>query len=234
MRILVSCEHSGTAIPQELHEHFDALRHTSAYMPEIESDAYEYGAKWLFDSIAPKISDFSLSSEISPAVVDLDGSISNGTALSEHTSKLSAQKAGQIIRDHYLPYLMQFEEKIEEYTSEGETVLLVGLHTFKPITNNIPQGLDIGLIFNHNDNIERSLALRIKRSFEKSAPWLRVRFNAPHKVKEDGFTNRMRQMFCCNFIAIEIEVGENVIFPTGIKQVTDVICTTLEKWREEL
>lgn len=229
MKIMVSCEHGGDVIPQEW-QHLFSEAHDAMQSPQL----CEYGARWLYDSIAPTIADYADMANISRMVVDVDGSIGNGTALSAVTSKLSAQEAGKIIRDYYLPYQIEFEDRAETWTQQGENILLVGLHTFEPIVRNIPLGMDIGLIFDHNDTEERSLALRIKRGFEKNASWLRVRFNAPHKVKEDGFVQHMREMYGQRGLkGIEIEVGENVIFPEGIKAVKSTITEVIAKWKEE-
>lgn len=186
----------------------------------------------LYHTIAPLIADYSDMAPISMQLVDTDGSISYGTALSVITSELSAHDAGQIIRDYYLPYQIEFEDRVERWLQNNERTLIVGLHTFEPIVNNIPIGMDIGLIFDHTRTEERSLALRIKRGFEKDVPWLRVRFNAPNKVREDSFIQHLREMFSQNLLGIEIYVGENVIFPEGIKAVTKVITDVINKWKE--
>lgn len=227
MKIMVSCEHSGTVIPPELKNIIGEIEHLDTY------ETYEYGSRWLFDAIAPRIGDYYNAFAISPIVVDADGSISNGTALTEHTSKLSAQQAGQIIRDYYLPYFVGFEEKAENWNSENEKMLIVSIHTFQPIVRNLPIGMDLGLIFDHNNSEERSLALRIKRAFEKNASWVRVKFNAPHKVKEDGFVNHMREMYGNNILGLEIEAGQNMVYPVGLNKIADIICSTIEKWRIE-
>lgn len=229
MKIMVSCEHGGDTIPEEWKHLFDG-KHDAMQ----SSRTCEYGVRWLYDSIAPEIADYADIAEVSQIVVDVDGSIGNGTALSEITSELSAQDAGKIIRDYYLPYQIEFEDRAECWAQDGESMLMVGLHTFEPIVRNIPLGMDIGLIFDHTDSEERSLALRIKRGFEKNAPWLRVRFNAPHKVKEDGFVQHMRDMYGSRGLkGIEIEVGENVIFPEGIKTIKNTITDVITKWKEE-
>lgn len=193
----------------------------------------EYGAKTIFDAIAPQIADYSDATIVSMQVVDTDGSISCGTALSDITAELAAHDAGQIIRDYYLPYQIEFEDHAEQWLQSGERVLMLSVHTFEPIVNNIPVGMDVGLIFDHNQTEERSLALRLKRAFEKSAPWLRVRFNAPLKVKDDGFVQHMREMFGTMLLGLEIYVGENVVFPQGIKTVSSVVCEVISRWKEQ-
>lgn len=226
---MVSCEHGGSAIPQEWEYLFEGIINA-----ENPPRLCEYGAQWLYESIAPAIADYSDISPISPLVVDMDGSIGNGTALSAITCELPAHDAGKIIRDYYLPYQIEFEDRAEGWAQDGEPVLMIGLHTFEPVVNNIPLGMDIGLIFDHNDTEERSLALRIKRGFEKNASWLTVRFNAPHKVKEDGFVQHMREMYGqMGLKGIEIEVGENVIFPEGIRAIKNIVTEVIGKWKDE-
>ncbi len=224
MKIMVSCEHGSSVIPPEWQHLFAAEK--------SQMRLCEYGAQQLFDAIAPRIANYSDVAPVSMQVVDTDGSISCGTALSAITSELSAHDAGQIIRDYYLPYQIEFEDHAEQWSQSGERVLMLGIHTFEPIVNNIPIGMDVGLIFDHTQTEERSLALRIKRAFEKSAPWLRVRFNAPFKVKDDGFVQHMREMFDTKLLGLEIYVGENVIFPQGIEAVSNVMCEVISRWRE--
>lgn len=223
MKIMVSCEHSCDFIPQEWSQLF----------VDKKLKMSEYGVGHIYNKIAPQIADYCDATNVSMQLVDTDGSISFGTALSDITSELSAQDAGKIIRDYYLPYQIEFEDRAEQWRQVGERVLMLGLHTFEPIVNNIPIGMDIGLIFNHNQTEERSLALRLKRGFEKSAPWLRVRFNTPLKVKEDGFVQHMRDMYGTILLGLEIYVGENVIFPEGIRVVSEVVTDVISKWRDE-
>ena len=222
---MVSCEHGGDAIPKEWQGLFGNEHDTI-----IRSQHCEFGAQWLFDSIAPRVADYSDSSKVSRLLIDLDGSISNGTALTEYSQSLPAQKAGQIIRDYYLPYWMGFEDTAEQWTRQGKRILAIGIHTFEPVVGNVPVGTDICLTFDHSNNEERSFALRLKRAFDKYAPWLRVRFNAPFKVKHDGFIQHLRDIYQHNILAIEIFTGQNVIFPRGVQTIADVIADVTPKW----
>lgn len=225
---MVSCEHGGDAIPKEW-EHLFVTSHDTI----ITSRHCEFGAKRMFDCIAPKIADYADISKVSKLLVDLDGSISNGDALSEYTQELSAQKAGQIIRDYYLPYWVGFEAQAEEWIQLEKKILVIGLHTFEPVVNNIPVGTDICLLFDHNKTEERSIALRLKRGFEKNADWIKVRFNSPKKTKQDGFMQHMRDIYTNQLLGIEIYVGENITFPVGIETIQDVVVDVITKWKNE-
>lgn len=220
---MVSCAHGNSHVPSEFASIFDEMQMSDDTM-------CEYGARQLFENIAPSIADYAELPDVSHLIVDVDGSISDGTAFSEYTQHLSAKQAGQIVRDYYLPYLMGFEERAEDWIAAQEAMLLIDIHTFEPIVQNIPVGMDIDLVFCHTNNEERSFALRLKRAFEKRAPWLRVRFNALHKVEEDSFVQHMRDMYGRLLRGIEISVGQNVIFPEGIRVVSEVICDVAKKW----
>lgn len=202
MKLILTCEHGGNSIPIEFFEHFK--KHQSVLNSHRGLDI---GSLDLFHSLKP-LSDFSLYSEISRLLIELNRSLHHNALFSEFSKNLSKADKEKLINSYYLDYRNNVENQIRNYININEHVLHISVHSFTPILNNNLRNCDIGLLYDSRLSSEKQWSKNLKLSILKSNPNYNIRFNYPYLGKVDGFTTYLRRQFPSNYLGIELEVNQ--------------------------
>ena len=215
MKLVLTCEHGGNIIPDGFKVYFE---NQEALLNSHRG--YDLGALDLFHHLNP-LADYTLHSETSRLLIELNRSLHHPKLFSEFTTLLSKAEKNQLINTHYLPYRTAVENIIRIWINQNETVLHVSVHSFTPNLNDVERNCDIGLLFDSHRNSEKAFCVSLKEYILSNIPYLKVRYNYPYLGKADGFTTYLRKQFHNNYLGIELEINQkyaiNNIFTEELK-----------------
>ena len=201
MKLVLTCEHGGNAIPQAYKKQFtdkDVLK---------THRAYDLGALDLFQHLEP-LADASFYSTTSRLLVELNRSLFSKQLFSEFSTDLSNNQKSELLETYYVPYRTEVEYKIAEYIKVEQQVLHLSIHSFTPKLNGDERNAEIGLLFDSRNKKEQEFCKQFKTKLLQQNPNLTIRFNYPYLGKADGFTTFLRKQFPKNYLGIEIEVNQ--------------------------
>lgn len=200
---VISCEHGGNHIPAAYTAYFQDAD------PALQSHrGYDPGALELFRILSDQLADFSLYSQTSRLLVELNRSLHHKSLFSAYTRPLDLEMKKEIIASYYVPYRQLIEQKIQEYLHDQQSVVHLSVHSFTPELNGEIRNADIGLLYDPGREEEKIFCREWKKELQAVSPGLKVRFNYPYKGKADGFTTYLRKRFSQHYIGIELEVNQ--------------------------
>lgn len=227
MKILITCEHGGNEIPLAYHAFF---QHQQQALNSHHG--YDPGTLDLFEEVE-FLADFSLKSEVSRLLVELNRSLHHRHLFSEVSKEFSAEKKEEILQQYYFPYRNSVEKQIETWIRFHEKVIHLSLHSFTPIFNGIERNADVGILYDSSKTNEKNFSKNFKLQLQQELQQFKIRFNYPYLGKADGLTTYLRKKFPTNYIGIELEINQKYAtgnqFSTAIKQ---AIVRVLERLRE--
>lgn len=227
MKILITCEHGGNVIPPAYHAFF---QHQQQALNSHRG--YDPGTLDLFEEVK-FLADFSLKSEVSRLLVELNRSLHHRQLFSEVSKEFSAEKKEEILQQYYFPYRNSVEKQIETWVRFHEKVIHLSLHSFTRIFKGIERNTDLGILYDSSKSNEKNFSKNFKLQLQQELPGFKIRFNYPYLGKADGFTTYLRKKFPTNYIGIELEINQKYAvenqFSPAIKQ---AIIRVLERLRE--
>ncbi|MFV0573452.1 MAG: N-formylglutamate amidohydrolase [Xanthomarina gelatinilytica] len=201
MKLVLTCEHGGNAIPQK-HKH---LFHDHSVLQSHRG--FDLGALDTFNHLKP-LADASKKSKTSRLLIELNRSLHHENLFSEYTKALSATDKSLLISDYYLVYRNEVESAIKKFIEGKKIVLHVSVHSFTPKLNGKERHCDIGLLYDPKKPKEKEFCKQIKDKLVQTDNNLSVRFNYPYLGKADGFTTYLRKQFPNHYIGIELEINQ--------------------------
>jgi len=204
VQLVITCEHAGNEVPQELQYLFEAFGGI------LESHlGYDPGAVDLHNHLS-KLAHFSHFHKISRLVVEPNRSLHHRQLFSEFTKELSDIEKKEILQRFYFPYRNIIEKKIKNLLKNGEKVLHISVHTFTPELNGSIRNADIGLLYDPAVKEEKYFCKTFKYQLQLDNS-KNVRFNYPYLGKSDGLTSFLRKKFSSNYLGIEMEVNQKFV-----------------------
>ena len=205
MKLILTCEHAGSEVPQQYQYLF-----TEAGEVLETHRGYDPGALDLFLQLKV-LSIFYSYQKISRLLVENNRSLNHPQLYSEFTDKLSLEEKNEILENYYYPHRIVVEEEIGTIIAEGEEVLHISVHTFIPQLNGEVRRADIGFLYDPSRKREKAICVNWKKKLQKQDPQLKLRFNYPYLGKSDGFTSHLRKKFPQNYMGIELEVNQKYV-----------------------
>ena len=202
MKLIVTCEHGGNLIPKDYKPYF-----TNRESVLKSHRGYDLGALDVFNILKP-LADYSLHSETSRLLIELNRSLHHPNLFSEFTKSLPKDDKERIITSYYLPYRNEVENIIRDWINQNEIVLHLSIHSFTPILNEVKRLTDIGLLYDSRSVLEKTFCKSYKKELNLLNPSLNIRYNYPYIGTADGFTTYLRKQFSKNYMGIEIEVNQ--------------------------
>lgn len=216
MKLIITCEHGGNEIPPTYHAFF---QHKKQALNSHRG--YDLGTLDLFEEVK-YLADFSLKSEVSRLLVELNRSLHHRQLFSEVSKEFSVEKKEEILQQYYFPYRNSVEKQIETWIRLNEKVVHLSLHSFTPIFNGIERNTDFGILYDSSKRNERNFSKNFKLHLQQELPQFKIRFNYPYLGKADGFTKYLRKKFPENYIGVELEINQKYAaenqFSVKIKQ----------------
>lgn len=227
MKLIITCEHGGNEIPPAYHAFF---QHQQQALNSHRG--YDQGTLDLFEEVKFLV-DFSLKSEVSRLLVELNRSLHHRQLFSEISKKFSAEIKEEILQLYYFSYRNSVEKQIETWIRFHEKVIHLSLHSFTPIFNGIERNADVGILYDSSKTNEKNFSKNFKLQLQQELPGFKIRFNYPYLGKADGLTTYLRKKFPANYTGIELEINQKYVvenqFSAAIKQ---AIVRVLERLRE--
>ena len=219
MKILVTCEHGGTVVPNDLNRFLKIpeliLKSHRGYDPGALACA-EYAAKHMTANI--------ITNKISRLVIDFNRSENHKELFSEYSKNLQEYQKQNLLQYHYLPYRKQAEEFIEKSLKTKQQILHLSFHSFTPELDGTVREADIGILFDPKRKEEKTFSENLKKEIGTVDNTLRVRLNYPYSGKSDGLTTYFRSKYKTNYSGIEIEYNQSMLSNKNmVKSVTDKI-----------
>lgn len=202
VKLILTCEHGGNKIPREyshLFKHHNHILDTHR--------GFDIGSLDLYNHLKP-LADFSLSSETSRLLIELNRSLHHNDLFSEFSKTLTKSEKDKLILGFYLAHRKKVEQKIKKFIKNNETVLHISVHSFTPILNNIERQCDIGLLYDPGRTSEKQFCKMFKTELSNQNAEYIIRYNYPYYGKADGFTTYLRKKFSENYIGIELEINQ--------------------------
>lgn len=205
--LLLTCEHGGNEVPAAYRAQFVGAAKV------LESHrGYDPGALELARAAARRFEAPLFSSKISRLVVDLNRTSGHPTVFSTYTQALPTEERQILLERLHAPHHRRVEEAVGEALASGAGVLHVAIHSFTPIWNGTPRGIDLGLLYDSRRGAERALATAWKDALAEAYPELRLRRNAPYRGTGDGLTTWLRRRFSGRpYVGFELEVNHGEV-----------------------
>ena len=115
----------------------------------------------------------------------------------------------ELLERYYYPYRHGIEQHITDWTTAGQTVLHLSLHSFTPVWEGRPRDVDIGLLFDPDRAAETAACQQLRSLLSEPFPTQRIRFNEPYQGIDDGLTTYLRSRFSGDeYLGIELEINQ--------------------------
>lgn len=201
---IVTCEHAGNEIPEDLQKLFDGLQETLT-----SHRGWDPGACDLANRLAERLDAPYLEHTISRLVIDVNRSLDRKKLFSEATLQLGEADRLGVIERFWSPHRDAVTQAVRDAVGSGETALHLGVHTFTPVLNNRVRRADIGLLYDPSREREKAFAGRLHEALKERRSDLRTRRNYPYFGKSDGLVTWLRSEFSAEqYIGFELEVNQ--------------------------
>lgn len=220
-KLFLSCEHGGNQIPpiyQHLFRNAGNLLNTHR--------GFDNGALELYNALKNKGVYFSIFSETSRLLVDLNRSLHRRSLFSEFTKKLDSSVKTEILNNYYYPFRDAFFNEAKNVVEKNDNIFHVSVHAFTPVLNGVVRKADIGLLYNPAHGFEKRIAIMWKMELEKAFPDFVIRYNYPYLGKTDGHVAPLRKAFGSRYAGLEFELNSK---HAGNMEVINGIVLTYKK-----
>lgn len=205
MKLILTCEHASNALPSKYISIFET------HQTRLNTHAgYDIGAFEVYKSLQ-FLADFSAHYPWSRLLIEVNRSLGHPKLFSSISKTFDIAEKNKIISEFYQTYRNQIQQKIEEFITEGETVLHLSIHSFTPVLNNKIRAAEIGILYDPSRKVEQDFAKNFKTELKSVFPNFRIRMNYPYLGKSDGFTTSLREQFSFQYIGIELEVNQKLL-----------------------
>ena len=226
-RTVISCEHGGNFVPEDLLPLFKRAE------PVLASHrGWDIGALDLYHRLAP-LADHGAFETLSRLCIEMNRSIGHPKLFSPFTKRANERQRAELLRKYHA-YRDPILAAIGKYIEAGDTVLHLSVHSFTPVLNGKERTVDIGLLYDPSRISEVEFCEAWRKEMEQALPEVKVRMNQPYKGSSDGFTTALRKAFPKHYSGIEFEVNQrfarNGKMDTAIK---DGVSTSLEAMLRE-
>lgn len=202
MKLVLTCEHAFPDIPEK----YQKLFYDEPGILKTH-EAYDPGAFDLFKDLE-SLAAFSNYQSIGRLLIETNRSEHHPKLFSRYSRVLSKQNKADILQTYYIAYRSKIERKIQDYITDGKTVVHLSVHTFTPVLNGVERNCDIGLLYDPLRTAEKEFCKDWKAEILNQNLELKLRFNYPYLGKADGFTTSLRKIFPKNYLGIELEVNQ--------------------------
>jgi len=203
MKLVISCEHGGNAVPEPYRPLF------APYAPLLAGHrGYDIGALAVARDFAAAFDADCLYSTTTRLVVDLNRSLRHPRLFSPATRRLPRASRHELLRRHYVPYRRALGARVEA-ARRSELVVHVSCHSFTPVLDGEVREADIGLLFDPRHEVEARLCAAWRSRLLERGCGLRVRRNYPYRGVADAFTTELRRRFAGGrYLGIQLEVNQ--------------------------
>lgn len=218
--MLISCEHGGNDVPDELRERFataDAARHLNSHR------GYDPGSLLIAQRIAQAVAAPLEFSTVSRLVVDLNRSLDSPELFSKFVCDGETNTQQTILQTYYHPYRDRVTAWVAAQAS-SRLVMHLSIHTFTPRYRGQVRRFDLGVLFDPARSAESVIGEHLVKQLR--AQGFRALANQPYEGIADGLTTALRAKFAAErYVGIELEVNNRFARLSAVSQ---------EQWCERI
>jgi predicted N-formylglutamate amidohydrolase len=217
--VILSCEHAGNIIP----EHYKYLFDQEPEVLETHK-GLDPGAWKLAQFLATQLNVPLYGCHTTRLLIEANRSLDNPQLFSFYSSKLSSLEKEKLIETIYDPY----RNKVREFlNTAAKPILHLSIHTFTPIWNGVERPVDIGILFDPDQELEQKFGIQLKSTLEIHLTNKKIKLNEPYKGTDDGFTTELRKHFPENqYAGIELEVNQK--YATDLSAIQNEILIAIQ------
>lgn len=202
--VLLTCEHAGNEVP---HAYKGLFRGASRVLASHRG--WDPGSWQMGQAFQQRLGAPFLFTKTTRLLVEVNRSIGHPRLFSEFTSQLDRVTKQDILAGYYHSHRDRVESWIAERVASGNRVIHVSLHTFTPALHGEVRKADVGLLYDPQRSVEKTLCQHWHRAIHRARPELRVRWNYPYRGNADGLTTHFRKRFDDErYLGIELEVNQ--------------------------
>ncbi|MBL6446976.1 N-formylglutamate amidohydrolase [Fulvivirga sp. 29W222] len=222
-KILISCEHAGNYVPKDYKFMFVDAEEALASHRGWDPGSLKIG-KYLARHLEAPL----FYQKVSRLLVETNRSLDNKELFSEYTHNINRGIKNTLLTKYYHPYRDGIEGKIQNYITQGESVLHLSIHTFTPQLNGIERTVDVGLLYDDEREEERAFCEQWKGQLDNMLPDKLVMLNCPYNGSDDGFTTYLRTKFTGKaYLGIEVEVNQRYTGTPAMSKINETFSQSL-------
>jgi predicted N-formylglutamate amidohydrolase len=205
--VVVTCEHASRAVPAR-------LRGRLRLVPErLQSHrGFDPGARALARTLASRLGAPLVLGRVTRLVVDLNRSPHNPAVFSPVTRGLARDDREALLASWHAPHWSIVGTLVDEAIADAALVVHLAAHSFTPVLNGRVRDFDVGLLYDPGRQREVTFVEAWRTALASTAPWLRVRLNAPYRGASDGLTTALRQRLPpARYAGIEVEANQELL-----------------------
>ncbi len=202
--LIITCEHGGNRVPPEYASLFAGEEALLDSHRGWDPGALDM-ARYIAEACHAPLHD----QQVTRLLVEMNRSLESDQLFSSFTEKLSVTEKQHLLDTYYFPYRRPVEETIQFM---AKPVLHVSMHTFTPVWQGVPRGVDVGILVDDQRDPEWAIGEKWKALLMNHLPDMSIRINEPYHGADDGFTTALRKKFPGHaYLGIEIEVNQKFI-----------------------
>jgi predicted N-formylglutamate amidohydrolase len=202
--LIITCEHGGNRVPPEYASLFAGEEEVLA-----SHRGWDPGALEMARHIAKACNAPLHDQQVTRLLVEMNRSLEHPQLFSSFSENLPVTARQQLLDTYYFPYRNLVEEAVH---SMPKPVLHISMHTFTPVWNGVPRGVDVGILLDETRAHEWALGEHWQAMLKILLPDRSIVINEPYNGADDGFTTALRKKFPGNeYLGIEVEVNQKFI-----------------------
>ena len=205
--VVVTAEHASRAVPR-------AWRARLKLAPRLLAShrGFDRGARALASTFASRLGAPLVLGGVTRLVVDLNRSPQNPAVFSAVARRLAPAERRALLAGWHAPHWEQVGGLVDAGLRGGRRVVHLAAHSFTPVLGGERRDFDVGLLYDPSRATEAALVQAWVEAMAMSAPWLRVRMNAPYRGTSDGLTTAFRRRYpAARYVGIEVEVNQALL-----------------------
>lgn len=224
LRLVLSCEHGGDAVPRRWAHCFAGAERVLA-----SHRGYDRGALDVAKRMARRLDAPLAALRTTRLLVDANRSEHHPRCFSRYTRDLDAAERERILDRVYRPHRARVEHEVRRAIASGHRALHVAVHSFTPVLGGERRRADIGLLYDPRRTAEGAFCARWRERLRTANPSLRVRRNYPYHGRSDGLATALRcELPADAYLGIELEVSQRFARdPARLRALADLLSATL-------
>jgi predicted N-formylglutamate amidohydrolase len=208
----LTCEHASNALPLEFSRWFknDAERLNT-------HEGYDIGAFDVYE-VLKDLSYFNFHYPWSRLLIEVNRSLHHPQLWSNVSKAFDEDMKERLIFEYYQRYRNHIQQHICKTIEGKHCVLHLSIHSFTPVLSSVERQAEIGILYDPQRPQERDFAKQLQTELKLRLGGYRVRLNYPYFGKSDGLTTALRKIFSSNYLGIELEINQKLLYDEKEKQ----------------
>lgn len=207
LRLLLTCEHGGNAVPAAHRALFDGRRRL------LESHrGLDIGARAAARELQRRLGAPLVCATVTRLLVDLNRSAGHPQLFSEVTRDLPVHQRERLLARYYHPYRQLVRDWIVLRLARGERVLHLSVHSFTPVLRGQRRRADVGLLYDPASPGEARFCRAWQAALAAQPAGWTVRRNYPYRGTSDGQVVELRRRYRVRgYLGIELELNQDCL-----------------------